>query len=185
MLMVGIIESVEEYDWVSPMVVQEKKQKDEIRICVDLRKINDACVHDPFLTSFTDEVLDNVGSQEAYSFTNGFSRYHQIKIALEDRRKTTFTIKWGFFQYTVMPFGLNNVLVIFSRMVVVTFKEFIHKFLEIGTDDRPREDRGDTELGSTEECETAARYSGTYEILQKIYQRLHLDHCTYGEIIQE
>jgi len=43
------------------MVVQEKKQKDEIRICVDLRKLNDACVHDPFPTPFRDEVLDDVG----------------------------------------------------------------------------------------------------------------------------
>jgi len=43
------------------LVVQEKKQKDEIRNYVDLRKLNDACVHDPFLTPFTDKVLDNVG----------------------------------------------------------------------------------------------------------------------------
>ena len=43
------------------MVVQEKKQKDEIRICVDLIKMNDACVHDSFPTSFTDDVLDTVG----------------------------------------------------------------------------------------------------------------------------
>lgn len=76
MLTVGIIELVEEYDWVSPIVVQEKRKKDEIRICVDLRKLTNACVHDPFLTPFTDEVLDNVGGQEAYSFTDGFSGYH-------------------------------------------------------------------------------------------------------------
>jgi len=61
MLEAGIIEPVEESDWVSPMVVQEKKQKEEIRICVDLRKLNDACVLDPFPMSFTDEVLENVG----------------------------------------------------------------------------------------------------------------------------
>eukprot|EP00253_Pinus_taeda_P008520 PITA_08520 len=36
MLEAGIIEPVEEYDWVSSMVVQEKKQKGEIRICIDL-----------------------------------------------------------------------------------------------------------------------------------------------------
>jgi len=43
------------------MVVQEKKQKGEIRICVDLRKLNNACVHDPFPTPFIDEVLENAG----------------------------------------------------------------------------------------------------------------------------
>eukprot|EP00253_Pinus_taeda_P017844 PITA_17844 len=67
------------------MVVQEKKHKGEIRICVDLKKLNDAYVNDPFPTSFTDEVLENVGGQESYSSTNGFLGYHQIKIAPEDR----------------------------------------------------------------------------------------------------
>lgn len=64
---------------------------------VNLRKLNDSCVHDPFQTLFTDEVLENVGGQEAYSFTDGFSGYYKIKIALEDRSKTTFSTEWGFF----------------------------------------------------------------------------------------
>ena len=75
MLNVGIIEPVEESKWISPMVVQDKK-KSEVHICVDLRKLNDACMHDPFLTPFTEEVLEGVGDQEMYSFTVGFSVYH-------------------------------------------------------------------------------------------------------------
>jgi hypothetical protein len=47
--------------------------------------MDDACIHDPFPTPFTDDVLDNAGGQEYYSFTNGFSGYHQIKIAPEDK----------------------------------------------------------------------------------------------------
>jgi hypothetical protein len=62
------------------MVVQEKKQGG-IRIYVYLRKVNDAFLDDPFPIPFTDEVLENVGSLEAYSFTDGFSSYHHIKIA--------------------------------------------------------------------------------------------------------
>jgi hypothetical protein len=77
MLEAGIIEPVEESEWISPMVVQDKNTG-KIRICVDLRKLNNACLHDPFPTPFTDEVLDNVGDQEVYSFTDGFSGYHQI-----------------------------------------------------------------------------------------------------------
>jgi hypothetical protein len=60
MLEDGIIEPVEESEWISPMVVQEKKQGG-IRICVDLRKLNYAFLHDPFPTPFTGEVLENVG----------------------------------------------------------------------------------------------------------------------------
>jgi hypothetical protein len=133
MLEVVIIEPVVEFEWISLMVVQEKNQG-RIRICVDLRKLNDSCLRDPFPTSFIYEVLENVGRQEVYSFTYGFSGYHQIKIAPEDRHKTTFAIEWGSYQYIVMPFGLKNALSIFSRVVVASFKHFIHKFLEVYLD---------------------------------------------------
>ena len=91
-------------------------------ICVDLKKLNDSCLHDPFSTPFTDQVLENVGGQEMYSFTDGFFGYHQIRITKEDRYKTTFATEWGCYQYAVIPFGLKNVPTIFSRIVVAAFK---------------------------------------------------------------
>jgi hypothetical protein len=39
---------------------------------VDLRKLNDAYLHDTFPTPFTVEVLENVGGKEVYSFTDDF-----------------------------------------------------------------------------------------------------------------
>lgn len=59
MLVARIIEPMEESEWISPIVIQYKKMG-EIRIYVDLRKLNDAYITDPFPTPFTDEVLDNV-----------------------------------------------------------------------------------------------------------------------------
>ena len=90
MIAVGIIELLEESEWVSPIMVQEKKTQGEIKNSVDLRKLNFACLHDPFPTPFIDEVLENVGRQEDYSFTDGCSGYPHIRIAPEDRHKTTF-----------------------------------------------------------------------------------------------
>ena len=57
MLDVGIIELIEELEWIIPIVIQDKKTTGEFRICVELRKLNDACLHDPFPTPFTNEVL--------------------------------------------------------------------------------------------------------------------------------
>jgi hypothetical protein len=116
------------------MVVQDKKTG-EIRICVDLRKLNDACLHDPFPTPFTDKVLDNVRGQEVYSFIDGFLGYHQIWISKEYHHKNTFRTEWGSYQYIVMSFGLKNSPTIFSRVVVEVVKEFLHKFLEAYFDD--------------------------------------------------
>ena len=60
MLDAGMIEPVEESKWIIPMVVQDKKTG-EVQIYVDLRKLNNSCMHDPFPTPFTDEVLEGVG----------------------------------------------------------------------------------------------------------------------------
>ena len=66
---------------------------------------------------------------------DGFYRYRQIRITEEDRHNTTFVIEWGCFQYTVMPFGLKNAVAVFSRVVVVVFKDFIQNFLQVYMDD--------------------------------------------------
>ena len=54
------------------IVVQDKNTTGEVRICVDLRKMNDSCLHVPFSTSFTDEVLESVRGQEVYSLLMGY-----------------------------------------------------------------------------------------------------------------
>jgi hypothetical protein len=78
-------------------------------------------VHDPFPTPFTDEVLEHVVGKECYSFTDGFSEYHQVSIVEEDKKRTTFIIEWGSFAYNVMPFGLKNAPGGFSRIVIASF----------------------------------------------------------------
>ena len=85
-------------------------------------KLNDASLHDPFSTPFIDEVLEGVGGHEIYSFMDGFLGYHQIRIAKEDRNKTTFMIEWGSFQYSMMSFGLKNAPTIVLSLVVAEFE---------------------------------------------------------------
>ena len=90
-----IIEPVEELEWISPIVIQDKKTIGEVMICVNLRKLNDACLHDPLPTPFIDEVLESVEGKKMHSFTDGFLGYHQARIMKEDHHKTTFITEWG------------------------------------------------------------------------------------------
>jgi hypothetical protein len=80
-------------------------------------------------------VLEQVAGKESYSFIDRFSGYYQVRIAEEDKRKTTFITKWGYFSYNVMPFGLKKAPVVFSKIVIAAFREFIHKFIEVYMDD--------------------------------------------------
>jgi hypothetical protein len=47
---------------------------------------------------------------EAYSFLDGYSRYHQISIVPKDIYKTNFVTCWKSFIWRVMPFGVKNEL---------------------------------------------------------------------------
>jgi hypothetical protein len=131
MIAAGLIFRVDEVEWINLIFIQSKKGMEDIRVFFYYRRLKFSYVHDPFLTPFSDKVLDQVVVTEAYSFTDGFSRYHQIRIAEEDKKKTTFMIEWGLFYYNVMSFGLKNSPTGFSRIMISTFHGFIHKFLEV------------------------------------------------------
>jgi len=83
---------------------------------------------------FCEEILEEVAGHEMYTFRNGYRGYHQVKIALEDQLKTTFTTPWGTFCYTVMPFGLCNVLGTFQRLMNKVFDPFLGLFLRVFID---------------------------------------------------
>ena len=66
-----------------------------------------------------------------YSFIDLFLGSHQVRIAEEDKKNITFRIEWGSIYYDVMPFGWKNAPIVFSRIVIITFMNFIHKFFKV------------------------------------------------------
>ena len=68
-------------------------------------------------------------------FLNGYSRYNQIEIALEDKEKTTFTCLFGTFAFRKMPFGLCNAPGTFQQCMIGIFSDMIELILEIFMDD--------------------------------------------------
>ena len=59
----GIVDHVEESEWIILIVEQGKRAIGEVRIFIDLSKLNGTCLHDPFSTPFTDDVLESVLGQ--------------------------------------------------------------------------------------------------------------------------
>jgi hypothetical protein len=106
------------------MVVEPKKyDPKKIRICINFKGINKMTLTDPFPTPFIDEIINEVTGHECYFFIDGFSGHNQVPIAKEDQLKTTRVSEFGSFSYRVMPFGLKNAPVGFSRIVVKEFQE--------------------------------------------------------------
>ena len=61
--------------------------------------------------------------------------YHQLKIREQDIPKTTFTMRYGLYEYTVMSFGLTNAPAYFMNMMNKVFMEFLDKFVVVFIDD--------------------------------------------------
>jgi hypothetical protein len=89
LLVVGFTDFVKKATWLSPIVVIPKKNG-KLSFCIDFRKLNATTKKDPYPLLFMNEVLNIVVRYEAYSFLEGYSRYHQISITLEDRYKIAF-----------------------------------------------------------------------------------------------
>ena len=121
----GVIYSISNSAWVSPIQVVPKKEGTTViktddntllpsrsvtglRICIDYRKLNKATRKDHFPLSFLDKTLDRLPGYEYYCLLDGYSGYNQITIAPEDQEKTTFTCPYGTFAFRRMPFELCN-----------------------------------------------------------------------------
>ena len=74
------------------------------------RNLNRVCPKDEFLLPNMDLLIDSTAGNALFSFMDGFSSYNQITMAPKDAEKTTFRTPIGNFYYTVMPFGLKNVV---------------------------------------------------------------------------
>jgi hypothetical protein len=91
--------------------------------------------------------------------------YHQIKILDEDIPKTTFSMRYGLYEYLVMSFGLTNAPAHFMYLMNSVFMQELDKFVMVFIDNIPVYSK------SMEECE---------EHLRAMLQRLG-DHQLYAK----
>ena len=111
------------------------KNDGKVRMCVDFRDLNKACPKDDFPLPHIDVLMDNTTGSTLMSFMDGFLGYNQIKMALKDVTKTTFTIEWGIYCYPVMLFGHKNLRETYQRMVTALLHDMMHNEVKVYVDD--------------------------------------------------
>jgi hypothetical protein len=110
MLLKGIIEpSIS--PWSSSIVLVKKKTTDgfvKYRFCVDYRLLNAVTKPDAYPIPNVVDTLDSMRTSKIFSVLHMASGYHQIDIQEEDKEKTAFSCHMGHYQFTKLPFGVNN-----------------------------------------------------------------------------
>ena len=100
--------------WASPIVLVAKKDGG-VRPCVDYRKVNQLVKPEAFPLPRIQDCLDSVAGSSLFSTFDLTSGYFQIPVKKTDIPKTAFVCKYGHFEMTRMPFGLNNSASTFQR----------------------------------------------------------------------
>ena len=130
----GFLRVVNYLEWLAN-VVPVPKNDGKVRMCVDFRDLNNASPKDDFLLPHIDILVDNTAGHVLLSIMDGFLGYNQIKMDLEDMKKTSFIIPWGTYCYKVMPLGLKNPSATYQCAATTLLRDLIHKEVEVYVDD--------------------------------------------------
>lgn len=115
MLAQGIIEE-SDTPWAAPVVLVPKGN-DDVRVCVDYRRLNTCTIPDRYPLPRIDDLLHLAKSLPYMSSLDLQSGYWQIPVHSEDREKTGFITPFGVYHFNRMPFGLRNAPSTFQRMM--------------------------------------------------------------------
>jgi hypothetical protein len=120
--------------WGCSALFVEKKDK-ELCLCVDYRPLNGVTIRNKYPLQRIDILFDQLAGAQVLSKIDLCSSYHQMKISAEDIPKTTFTTRYGLFEYLVMSFGLMNVSAHFMYLMNSVFMLELDKFVMVFIDD--------------------------------------------------
>ncbi|UYV75790.1 hypothetical protein LAZ67_13001367 [Cordylochernes scorpioides] len=104
----GVIEKVDNAtDWFSPMVIEPKKNN-EIRICVDLTKLNEKIKRERDQMPILEETLSQLSNGKVFSKLDANSGFWQIPLDDKSKDFTTFLTPFGRYRFCRLPFGITS-----------------------------------------------------------------------------
>jgi hypothetical protein len=162
-----IEESTSEYS--SPIIVVNRKDSKEPRVCLDFRQLNGNTKKDALASPRIDVVLDRLVHAKVMSRLDIKSAYYNMEIHPDDRHKTAFRYEGQLFQWTRMAFGLTGAPATWNRLIhgVVGSLPFVANYFD------------DLIVFSQSESEHERHLDLTLEALSSAGLRLNRDKCHF------
>ena len=109
LLDLDIIEEVPEgpSGWVSPLVVVPKSDGD-VRVCVDMRRANEAIIRETHPIPTVEELLYDLNGSAVFSKIDLKWGFHQTLLSEESRHVTIFGTHRGLYRYKRLLFGVTS-----------------------------------------------------------------------------
>ena len=104
-------------EWCAPIVVVPKANREAVRLCVDLTKLNESVMRENYPLPSTDQLLAQLEGAKVFSKLDCNSGFYQIPLAQESEELTTFITPFGRYCFKRLPFGISSGSEIFHRMM--------------------------------------------------------------------
>lgn len=114
----GIIKPVTEpTEWCAPMVAVRKKNGD-VRVCVDLKRLNTSVQRETFVLPTVDETLAKLAGARYFSTLDTKKGFWQVPLDPASQPLTTFITPFGRYMFRRLPFGISSAPEIFQRRLM-------------------------------------------------------------------
>ena len=115
MVSIGVISQVDQpTPWCAGIVVAPKRNGD-IRICVDLKALNESVLREVYPLPTVDETLAQLTGATVFSKLDANSGFWQIPLADSSRLLTTFITPFGRYCFNKLPFGISSAPELFQK----------------------------------------------------------------------
>ncbi|KAK4411864.1 hypothetical protein Sango_0259400 [Sesamum angolense] len=119
-----------------------------------------------------DQLVDSTPGCELLSMMDASQGYHQIILALEDRKRVRLISSAGTFCYVAMPFGLKYAGATYQHLVDKIFCPQIKKSIVVYVDDML--------VKSKDAKNHVTDLEETFNVLRSYRLKLNLGKCTFG-----
>ena len=90
------------------LVLFTKKKDKTLQLCINYPQLNKVTIKNLYHLLRIDDLFDQLKGARVYSKIDLRTSYHQLRVREADIPKTTFRMRYGHFEFTVMPFRLTN-----------------------------------------------------------------------------
>jgi hypothetical protein len=93
------------------------KSNGDLRFYVDYRALNKFIVKNRHALLLINETINRLSNTKIYIKLDLKDAYYRIRIKANNKWKTAFRTRYGYFKYIIMSFGLTNILATFQTYV--------------------------------------------------------------------
>ncbi|KAF7572881.1 hypothetical protein PtrM4_077860 [Pyrenophora tritici-repentis] len=120
--------------YASPVLVV-KKTRGGLRICVDYRGLNAVTRKNRNAPPAIKETLARMAKVQIMTLVDVIAAFNSVRIKHGDEEKTAFLIRYGLYEYLVMPFGLCNAPGTFQTFINETLHDHLNVICTAYLDD--------------------------------------------------